>query len=184
MSGSGLELKRVNPWTREKIDEMIERRKSGESCSQIARALGGGITRNGVIGKIHRLGLRDIGPEVSTKPRAKISAVRHGSGGQRCARSLPTSGTVVVMRPKPQEPDAIGPVGEFPARGCCKWTNDDPRARDAAGQLTFRMCGHEAPNGPWCEFHFDRARNGQATRAAYEKSLEAAHNTEIRRAFG
>jgi GcrA cell cycle regulator len=43
-------------WTDERVDELKRLWIEGLSCSQIARAIGG-CTRNGVIGKIHRLGM-------------------------------------------------------------------------------------------------------------------------------
>lgn len=48
---------------------------AGKTCSQIAALLGNGITRNAVIGKIHRLGLagktRDPGVSDKTTPRQR-----------------------------------------------------------------------------------------------------------------
>lgn len=43
-------------WTDERVDFLKTRWKAGDSCSQIARELGG-VTRNSIIGKVHRLGL-------------------------------------------------------------------------------------------------------------------------------
>lgn len=43
-------------WTGERIDQLKQLWASGLSCSQIASELGG-VTRNAVIGKVHRLGL-------------------------------------------------------------------------------------------------------------------------------
>lgn len=43
-------------WTDERVDELRTLWKDGLSASQIAEMLGG-VTRNGVIGKLHRLGL-------------------------------------------------------------------------------------------------------------------------------
>src|SRR3954464_10966357 len=44
-------------WTDERVDHLKSLWTEGLSASQIARALGEGITRNAVIGKVHRLGL-------------------------------------------------------------------------------------------------------------------------------
>ena len=43
-------------WTDERVDQLKNLWTEGLSASQIARALGG-VTRNAVIGKVHRLGL-------------------------------------------------------------------------------------------------------------------------------
>jgi len=44
-------------WTDERVDLLSRLWLEGRSASQIATALGGGLTRNAVIGKVHRLGL-------------------------------------------------------------------------------------------------------------------------------
>lgn len=44
-------------WTDERVDLLSRLWLDGKSASQIAAALGGGLTRNAVIGKVHRLGL-------------------------------------------------------------------------------------------------------------------------------
>ena len=44
-------------WTDERVDLLSRLWLEGKSASQIAKALGGGLTRNAVIGKVHRLGL-------------------------------------------------------------------------------------------------------------------------------
>ncbi|MDE3174524.1 MAG: GcrA cell cycle regulator [Pseudomonadota bacterium] len=44
-------------WTDERIDQLSRLWLDGRSASQIATAMGGGLTRNAVIGKVHRLGL-------------------------------------------------------------------------------------------------------------------------------
>jgi GcrA cell cycle regulator len=44
-------------WTDERVETLSKLWGEGLSASQIASALGGGVTRNAVIGKVHRLGL-------------------------------------------------------------------------------------------------------------------------------
>lgn len=46
-------------WTDERIEMLRQLWRDGRSCSEIAAILGGGATRNSVIGKVHRLGLPD-----------------------------------------------------------------------------------------------------------------------------
>ncbi|HEX3991735.1 MAG TPA: GcrA family cell cycle regulator, partial [Acetobacteraceae bacterium] len=57
-------------WTDDRIESLKSLWQEGLSASQVACALGG-VTRNAVIGKVHRLGLagRDGAPRVS-RPRA------------------------------------------------------------------------------------------------------------------
>ena len=66
-------------WTDERVDKLKELWGEGMSASQIAKVLGG-VTRNAVIGKVHRLGLSNRGPaapgddakpaEAAPKPKA------------------------------------------------------------------------------------------------------------------
>lgn len=44
-------------WPEDRVEELKRRWADGETCSQIARAMQGGITRCGVVGKARRLGL-------------------------------------------------------------------------------------------------------------------------------
>ena len=67
-------------WTDERVDQLKNLWTEGLSASQIARALGG-VTRNAVIGKVHRLGLagratptRSERPRVPSAPR--MNAIR------------------------------------------------------------------------------------------------------------
>jgi GcrA cell cycle regulator len=80
-------------WTDERVETLKKMWGDGQSASQIAKELGG-VTRNAVIGKVHRLGLsnragttaapagkaavKDVAPEavetVSAKPAAKPAA--------------------------------------------------------------------------------------------------------------
>ena len=48
-------------WTEERVKRLTILWKSGNSASKIAIELGEGVSRNAVIGKIHRLGLSDRG---------------------------------------------------------------------------------------------------------------------------
>lgn len=48
-------------WTDERVETLKTMWSEGKSASQIAKELGG-ITRNAVIGKVHRLGLSNRGP--------------------------------------------------------------------------------------------------------------------------
>ena len=61
-------------WTDERVETLKKMWGEGQSASQIAKELGG-VTRNAVIGKVHRLGLSNrattSGAAATTKPAAK-----------------------------------------------------------------------------------------------------------------
>jgi GcrA cell cycle regulator len=44
-------------WTAERMERLVTLQERKWSCSQIAAELGAGITRNAVIGKLHRMGI-------------------------------------------------------------------------------------------------------------------------------
>ncbi|MBV9540527.1 MAG: GcrA cell cycle regulator, partial [Alphaproteobacteria bacterium] len=68
-------------WTDDRVEQLKNLWTEGLSASQIARALGG-VTRNAVIGKVHRLGLAGrASPSRSERPRLpmapKVSLRQH-----------------------------------------------------------------------------------------------------------
>ena len=58
-------------WTDERVERLSTLWLEGRSASQIAAELGGGVSRNAVIGKVHRLGLsgRAVPPAAEAAPR-------------------------------------------------------------------------------------------------------------------
>ena len=62
-------------WTDERIDTLKKMWEAGQTASQIAEALGG-VSRNAVIGKAHRLGLQSRPSPVVTKEEAKAAAAK------------------------------------------------------------------------------------------------------------
>ncbi len=60
-------------WTDERVDLLKKMWGEGQSASQIAKELGG-VTRNAVIGKVHRLGLSNRATGGKAETKAKPSA--------------------------------------------------------------------------------------------------------------
>lgn len=59
MALAGLLPQKLSPWSEERIELLKTLHRKGDSFSQIAAQLGGGITRNAAIGKAKRIGLPD-----------------------------------------------------------------------------------------------------------------------------
>ncbi len=84
-------------WTDERVELLKKMWGEGQSASQIAKELGG-VTRNAVIGKVHRLGLsnRTTGaPVAATTPASKPgpeAAPETEEAAQPCARASPKRG--------------------------------------------------------------------------------------------
>lgn len=85
-------------WTDDRVALLRKRWAAGRSASEIARELGGGVTRLGVIGKVHRLGLpgretpaRFVSQNATTYARRQAIApeVRKGPANPRGVRPAP-----------------------------------------------------------------------------------------------
>jgi GcrA cell cycle regulator len=138
-------------WTDERVDQLKSLWTEGLSASQIARTLGG-VTRNAVIGKVHRLGLAGrASPSRIERPR------------------LPSAPRLNV-RPHAPEPVVVeeDPIvledGHFATvltinNAMCRWPIGDPSENE------FHFCGHKPKNGsPYCEAHARKAYQPQQMR--------------------
>ena len=90
-------------WTDDRVEKLKAMWGEGQSASQIAKALGG-ITRNAVIGKVHRLGLsnRATGAKSaasSAAPTAEAKPAKAAPKSAPAAAPAPTAETVVVAAP-------------------------------------------------------------------------------------
>jgi GcrA cell cycle regulator len=94
-------------WTDERVETLKRMWGEGQSASQIAKELGG-VTRNAVIGKVHRLGLsnraggKDEEEEAPTATAAPAASVRPEPAA---ARPEP------APRPEPARPAAPAAAG-------------------------------------------------------------------------
>ncbi len=90
-------------WTDDRVEKLKAMWGEGQSASQIAKALGG-VTRNAVIGKVHRLGLsnRATGAKSaasSAAPTAEAKPAKAAPKSALAAAPAPTAETVVVAAP-------------------------------------------------------------------------------------
>src|SRR6202158_4113946 len=131
-------------WTDERVETLKKLWADGLSASQIAAVLGG-ITRNAVIGKVHRLGLsgRAKSPS-SAAPRPRKS--RATSHMLRVSRSSMRGNTALAhayeldTEPEPQLIDNVIPLGQRRTlleltEDTCRWPIGDP------GTADFFFCG-------------------------------------------
>jgi len=72
-------------WTDERVTTLKKLWLDGLSASQIAKQLGG-VTRNAVIGKVHRLGLSGRAPPRNRRDRPSRPRVRRVRPPPRCPR--------------------------------------------------------------------------------------------------
>ncbi|MCE8442394.1 GcrA family cell cycle regulator, partial [Rhodovulum sulfidophilum] len=83
-------------WTDERVETLKRMWAEGQSASQIAKELGG-VTRNAVIGKVHRLGLSNRAGAAPARP-----APAAASGAAPAAKEKPA--------PKPEASPAAAPA--------------------------------------------------------------------------
>lgn len=153
-------------WNDERVELLKKLWGEGLSASQIAGRLGG-VTRNAVIGKVHRLGLsgrattsrmKSIRPRARTNNAATVkrhngkprfgtiggAGLRHGFTGEAEPYVPPAEEIVIPLN----ERKYIQTLTET----CCRWPIGDPQLSD------FHFCGKsKVPGIPYCEFHARRA---------------------------
>jgi GcrA cell cycle regulator len=86
----------VMSWTDERVEVLKKMWGEGQSASVIAKELGG-VTRNAVIGKVHRLGLSNRVTSTTAKPAAKEKAKTQ-------AKAKPAAPATPTAPPKPAAP--------------------------------------------------------------------------------
>ena len=94
-------------WTDERVEALRVMWSEGKSASQIAKELGG-VTRNAVIGKVHRLGLSNRGSGIEPEGEAldpvveRLEPERAPEAAPQPAATRPAGKDVVApVRPKP-----------------------------------------------------------------------------------
>ncbi len=86
-------------WTEERVELLKKLWMEGFSASQIAAELGDGVTRNAVIGKVHRLKLSGRAKPASAAPRVR-STPRSAGPRRVSAPSARVSLSASLMKPR------------------------------------------------------------------------------------
>jgi GcrA cell cycle regulator len=156
-------------WTDERVELLRKLWSDGLSASQIAAQLGG-VSRNAVIGKVHRLKLSSRGRATAAPVRQKKtvhapSAVKQAPRAAAPMRAMPVSiGATALQTQFDVEPavvrhvvraveNVVVPISRRLqliqlSERTCKWPNGDPLTED------FNFCGNEAADsGPYCAYH-------------------------------
>lgn len=165
-------------WTDERVEKLKKLWSEGLSASQIAAQLGG-VSRNAVIGKVHRLSLpgraKAGGTAAAARPKRATSAPRAPNYAARAVTrtvARPAGATLLkeeVAIDLAAEPDielAANIVLPMSRRleltqlteRTCKWPIGDPLKEE------FHFCGNDSPeSSPYCSYH---------ARLAYQPSAE------------
>ena len=163
-------------WTEDRVGALTKLWLEGQSASQIAKALGGGVTRNAVIGKVHRLGLSGRAAPSQparttyrpTRPRAAAPAPAQPSAPRRieAAQSRPVPPT----RPDPTPEMPGTATGMTLGAHMCKWPIGDPSSTE------FSFCGRRASEGVYCVEHARVAYQPQVKRGGKDGSSDLARS--------
>ncbi|KQN27673.1 GcrA family cell cycle regulator [Sphingomonas sp. Leaf38] len=96
-------------WTDERIETLKTMWEAGQTASQIAEALGG-VSRNAVIGKAHRLELQARpSPVKPNDPEAKAAAAAAGAGASAPVAADAAEPVFVTPEPAPVAPPVAAP---------------------------------------------------------------------------
>lgn len=165
-------------WTDERVDLLKRLWSEGLSASQIAGRLGS-VTRNAVIGKVHRLGLSGRATTSrmkSHRPRTRLAnntkrpvKQRFAQAGNPAVRALYMDAEAYVAPAEEieipvAERKTIQTLGEC----SCRWPIGDPQTSE------FHFCGRaKVPLLPYCEVHARRAFQPVAPRRRDRPEIEA-----------
>ena len=136
-------------WNEERVALLRKLWAEGLSASQIAKQLGG-VTRNAVIGKVHRLGL--AGRATPSRPAKRpVRAARPRVISPTAPRLRPPSShlpSVVIpdlepMRLEDGKAASVLTLNE----SMCKYPIGDPT------DVNFAFCGRGSSGGPYCADH-------------------------------
>lgn len=143
-------------WTEDRVELLTKLWGEGKTAAEIAKELGG-VTRNAVIGKAHRLKLSNrVSPIQQNKKPTTIKPAPSAKAPQRAIAKAPS-----------QDNRKTVPLTELKA-GQCRWPIGDPQEEN------FGFCGCEAIAGlPYCVEHAKIAYQA-ATRNRILKAEEEA----------
>jgi GcrA cell cycle regulator len=170
-------------WTDERVELLKKLWSDGLSASQIAAEIGN-VTRNAVIGKVHRLGLSGRGKAKTASTAQRPRKITRAPSAP--APLAPASRSNVVLthppvapqvEPEPNLPaiddDIVVPMSERVTimdlrESMCRWPMGDPTKPD------FRFCGARSSAGlPYCGHH---------ARVAYQPVTDRKRDRRLARA--
>jgi GcrA cell cycle regulator len=141
----------IGGWTDERVASLKKLWLEGLSASQIAKQLGG-VTRNAVIGKVHRLGLSGRAtPAAPARPAFKaprparpvLSTPHQPRRAEPVVHHAPITPSLPAVREEPGSATVLTLGAHM-----CKWPIGDPSTDG------FTFCGRRTgEDGPYCIEH-------------------------------
>lgn len=165
-------------WTEDRVEVLKKLWAEGHSASQIAKELGG-VTRNAVIGKVHRLGLsgratpsrpvkrppRLARPKPRLQPDGSVTLPKTISDADEKAVKTAETAARVALAPQPLSDGEAATILTL-SGSMCKWPIGDP------ADPNFAFCGRKASGGPYCAEHakvaFQPSKKREKRKADYD----------------
>ena len=131
-------------WNEEKVEKLKELWGKGSTASQIAEIIGG-ISRNAVIGKAHRLNLSSkIKTRNASSSQNFDNSSKENSSKQRIARKSKFQSLIIEKDFEPENPKKLEELDE----SSCKWPIGHPE------EQSFYFCGRSSlKDFSYCKLH-------------------------------
>lgn len=150
---------KIMSWTNDRIDLLMKLWGEGKTAAEIAKSLGG-VTRNAVIGKAHRLKLsgrianaqdEEAAAATQKSSKSKSKSESKSSLSRRVAPHHASDIAAAVIEVELLEDDYCAGEGiqlvEL-KEGLCRWPIGDPK------EAGFKFCGAKAQSGMiYCTHH-------------------------------
>ena len=131
-------------WNEEKVEKLKELWGKGSTASQIAEIIGG-ISRNAVIGKAHRLNLSSkIKTRNASSSQNIDNSSEENSSKQRKVRKSKFQSLIIEKDFEPENPKKLEELDE----SSCKWPIGHPE------EVSFYFCGRSSlKDFSYCKLH-------------------------------
>ena len=131
-------------WNEEKVEKLKELWGKGSTASQIAEIIGG-ISRNAVIGKAHRLNLSSkIKTRNASSSQNFDNSLEENSSKQRRGRKSKFQSLIIEKDFEPENPKKLEELDE----SSCKWPVGHPE------EESFYFCGRSSlKDFSYCKLH-------------------------------
>ena len=131
-------------WTQEREEKLKELWKKGHTASQIAEIIGG-ISRNAVIGKAHRLNLSaKIKTRTATSNKNFENSLNENNVKSRKGRKSKFKSLIIEKDFEPENPKQLEELDE----NSCKWPIGHPNEKE------FYFCGRSSlKDFSYCKLH-------------------------------